>query len=367
MVEICCCFFILVAAGCRDEPVQFTESVSSVSLIITDTIGVELGDSSYVFGYAVDCVRTDSLIYILDMSRAKLQMYYPDGSYYGFAGGGGQGPGELLMPHCIEMLPDGSFLIQDVMDLGLYSPDGEWQSHILTHSGNWPSQHTIMGDSIFAVRWHEFVHGNSNVLRQFIASYDLQGEMVTEYMSDPISLPVAPEENNDALNRSFFSHYFAGDLNGNLYMVRRSQPGYSVFCLDSDGVPFDTLSIEVPTVYKSPEEMEIEKAYIEDYLTGMGTSNVLEWVYEPDPVKPAIAGLWLGWENNLWVLRGYTEKPVFDVWQVPEGEYLFTAELDLELPPDELLTFYITPWCRDFLAVHEDPFMVQRVLLIGVE
>ena len=63
------------------------------------------------------------------------------------------------------------------------------------------------------------------------------------------------------------------------------------------------------------------------------------------------------------VLRGTESTPVFDVWSIPEGELLFRAELDLELLPEEFLTFYINPWCRDFIAVHEDEGMVQRILL----
>ncbi len=41
--------------------------------------------------------------------------------------------------------------------------------------------------------------------------------------------------------------------------------------------------------------------------------------------------------------------------------------LDLEILPEEFLTFYINPWCRDFIAVHEDAGMVQRILLIDAE
>ncbi|HOP27113.1 MAG TPA: hypothetical protein PLM22_09155 [Candidatus Sabulitectum sp.] len=367
-IRVIFCFaMVLAVSGCGGEAIPQPVTADAVSLAITDTIGVEMGDSCYMFGYAADCIRTDSMIYVLDMPRAKLQKYLPDGTYAGFIGGRGDGPGELFMPQWLEMFPDGSFLIQDVTDLGLYMPDGTWEKHIFTHAGNWPRQHTVTGAASFAVRWHEFLYGDISVLRQFIASYDLEGERLAEFMSDSVIIPVPREENTDALNRCFFSHYMAGDLSGNLYVVQRHIPDYAVICCDPEGIPFDTLSLEIPQVPRTVEEIALFKRHIEEYLTGTGTSNVMEWVYEPDDFKPQIAGLWLGWQGNLWVLRGSTETPVFDVWKIPEGEHLYTAELDLEPGTDEFLTFYITPWCRDFLAVHEDPCMVQRVLLISPE
>ena len=356
---------VLAACGGGDEEeAAQVQGLPEIGLSVTDTIGVELGDSNYVFGYLADAARTDSMIYALDMSRGKLQMYTPDGEYSGYIAGQGNGPGETAMPQWLTMLHDGSILLQDLTDLGLYTPDGQWVSHVFTHSGNWPSQHTAMGPETFTVRWHEFLREPDHILRQFIASYDLEGNQLTEFMTDSIRIPVAPEDNTDALNRFFFSHYFAGDLDGNLYIAERHIPEYRIVCYDSEGTVFDTLALDVPVVERTQEEIDLKKRYVEEYLTGMGTSNVMEWVYEPDTFKPPISGVWLGWNGNLWVLRGNLDTPVFDVWGVPRGELLCSAELDLEIPPDEFLTFYITPWCRDFLAVPEDAGMVQRLLLV---
>ena len=360
----------LVLAACgggsREETAE-EEGLPVIGLSVTDTIGVELGDSCYVFGYLADAARTDSMIYALDMSRGKLQMYTPDGDYSGYIAGKGSGPGETVMPQWFAMLPDGSILLQDITDLGLYTPDGQWVSHVFTHSGNWPSQHTAMGPETFTVRWHEFLREPDHIMRQFIASYDLEGGQLTEYMTDSIRVPVPPEDNTDALNRSFFSHYFTGDLNGNLYIAERHIPEYRIVCRAADGTVFDTLALDMPVVERTREEIDLKKRYVEEYLTGMGTSDVMEWVYQPDTFKPPISGVWLGWNENLWVLRGNGDIPVFDVWDVPDGELLYTAKLDIELPPTEFFTFYITPWCRDFLVVHEDAGMVQKLLLVEAD
>ena len=361
---------MLLTAACGGE--QQTEAVPEtelevIQLSVTDTIGIELGDSCYVFGYVADAARTDSIIYALDMSYAQLRKYTPHGEYSGYIGGKGNGPGEMIMPHWLELFPDGSMIIQDITDLGLYDSKGEWLSHIFTGSGNWPQLHTATGPETFAVRWHEFLREPSNILRKFIATYDLEGELQTEFMTDSIRVPVAPEDNTDALNRMVFSHYFTGDLDGNLYLVKRHIPEYRIICFAHDGIAFDTLSLDLPVTYKSEEEIALEKQYTEDYLTGMGTSNVVQYIYEPDTFREPIDGIWLGWEENLWVLRGSEDKPVFDVWSIPDGELIYQAKLDLRINPAEFLTFYINPWCRDFIAVHEDEGMVQRILLIDAE
>ena len=73
-VVIAIIFLLLVA--CDSEPAEeiLEENDSlTIQLIVTDTIGVELGDSCYVFGYAADAARTDSIIFVLDMSRAQLR------------------------------------------------------------------------------------------------------------------------------------------------------------------------------------------------------------------------------------------------------------------------------------------------------
>ena len=360
--------FLLIAACGGEQAETVTEvELEVIQLSVTDTIGIELGDSCYVFGYVADAARTDSVIYALDMSYAQLRKYTPEGDYSGHIGGRGDGPGELIMPQWLEFFSDGSIIIQDITDLGLYNNRGEWLSHIFVHSGNWPMQHTVTGPGTFAVRWHEFLREPSHISRNFIATYDLEGEFQAEFMTDSISIPVEPENNTDALNRFFFSHYFCGDLDGNLYKVQRHIPQYRIVCYGPDAVPFDTLSLDLPVIYKTEEEIALEKRHTEEYLTGMGTSNLMQWIYEPDTFRAPIDGVWLGWEGNLWVLRGTETKPVFDVWSVPEGELLYRAELDLEILAEEFLTFYINPWGRDFVAGHEDEGMVHRIVLIDAE
>lgn len=358
---------LLLCACGSDEPssvVAEGPAIPEILLTVTDTIGLELGDSSYVFGYAADVVRTDSTLYVLDMPYATVKKYGPDGTYLGSFGRHGDGPGEMVFPQSMELLPGGTMLVQDVNDLNMFDLTGQWLGFALEHRQNWPRQHAAADSSSFVIIRHEFIHEPERISREFIAMYDLDGSLLQEYSADSVSLPVDPEDNTDALNTTFFSHYFTADPFRNVYLVTRHTQDYRIECFDALGTPFDSITLDIPVVEKTVEEIAMEKEYVEDYLTGMGTSNVMQWIYEPDPYREPIAGIWLGWGGNLWVLRGTSDRPTFDIWSVPEGELLYSAVLDMELPPGQYLTFYITPWSEDFAAVHEDEGMVQRVLLI---
>ena len=360
----------LLMAACGAEEQHANEEnipVPELILTLTDTIGVELGDTNYVFGFAADVVRTDSILYVLDTPYATVKKYQMEGTYIGSIGTHGNGPGEMVFPQSLELLPGGVLLVQDVNDLNIFNLDGEWQGYALEHRQNWPIQHAAADSSSFVVFRHEFLHEPDRILRKFIAMYDLDGNLLQEYTADSIAIPIAPEDNTDALNRSHFAYYFAADTERNLYLVTRHIPDYRIECFDSNGELFNTIELDSPEVEKTADEIALEKQYIEDYLTGMGTSNILQWIYEPDLFREPVAGVWLGWQGNLWVLRGTEDRPTFDIWSLPECRYLYRATLDVELPLGQYFTFYITPYSRNFAVVHEDENMVQKVLLVDVD
>ena len=124
---------------------------------------------------------------------------------------------------------------------------------------------------------------------------------------------------------------------------------------------------DLDPVAKTDEEIRLEKEYIEDMLLGMGTTYVMQRVYEPDSFREPVAGLWVCGDGNLWVFLGTEEVPTIDVWSVSEDELLYRAVLPMEISQDEFLRFHFSPHCRDFAAVHEDAGMAQRVMLIDRE
>ena len=359
---------IPLLSGCGGQPGQQGEppGLQVLALEITGEIGVELGDSNYVFGHVADLVRTDSLLYVLDMARAHISLYDNNGRFAGTIGRRGSGPGEFASPRNLLLSPRG-ILVQDINGLKLLEMDGSWKRFILEHQGNWPGQNKLVDDSTFCVVWHDFQTSGVPFIRPFVGVFDFQGDPVCELWADSIRIPVPPENNNHALNAWRFGHYLASDGQGGIFHHRRHSGEYLIRRFDRNGGLLGEISRQYTAVVKTPEEILLEKEYIEDMLRGSGTTNVMQWVYEPDPFREPISGLWVSGDGNLWVLLGTEPRPTFDVWSLPDGVLKYRAELSLDIPRGEFLTFFISPHSRRFAAVHEDEGMVQRILLIEVE
>jgi len=359
---------LLVGGACRQEE-EYSDGdlteITCVMLEIRNEIGVEAGDSNYVFGFVSDVVRTDSLIYVVDFAKAHIAVYDNRGAFVRYIGGRGSGPGEFTAP--VKLLLSGDkLLVQDVNGLLMLSRQGEQLSYILQHEGNVPRQHVLVDDTTFCVAWHEFILDDEPLIRPFIGIYDISGAKIAELWSDIIKIPVAPKDNNDALNTLLFGHYFASDGKGHIYLHQRHTHEYRILCYNREGELCNEIVKDCELVRKTEEEIALEKQYVEDMLQGWGTSNVIQWVYEPDEYREPIGGLWVNGDGNLWVLDGSERTPTFDVWSVPEGEILYRAVLPVDIPLGDFITFYITPHCSDIAAVYEDMNMVQKVLLIDL-
>jgi hypothetical protein len=355
-----------MVAGCAGENVEPVglDALAEVELLVTAEFGVELGDTNYVFGNAVDVVRTDSLVYVLDMARARIALYDDDGLFAGSISRRGSGPGELASPRGL-LMPPGGLLVQDINGLKLLTRDGSWERLILEHHGNWARQNVLVDDSTFCVVWHNFEMEPDPFIRPFVGVYGFDGEQICELWADSIRIPVPPERNNYALNSFMFGHYLAADGKGNIFHHRRHTGEYLISRYDRNGSLIGEYRRDIAPVARTEEEMRLEKEYIEDMLRGGGTSNVMQWVYDPAPFREPVSGIWTCGDGYLWVLLGTEDLPTFDVWSVQESELLYSAVLPLEVPPGDFLTFHIDPHCRDFAAVYEDAGMVQRVLLIN--
>ena len=76
---------LLGACGQGTDPENATDSglqavPDTLILSVTDTIGIEMGDSCYVFGQLMKaCHGTDGSVIALDMQQARLSVYSPDG------------------------------------------------------------------------------------------------------------------------------------------------------------------------------------------------------------------------------------------------------------------------------------------------
>ena len=80
----------------QDETLQVVEEVRTVSLILVDSLGIEMGDSLYVMGALEGLFYgPDGNIAVLDCSRSCVRVYSPSGEYLRQISKKGNSPGEL--------------------------------------------------------------------------------------------------------------------------------------------------------------------------------------------------------------------------------------------------------------------------------
>ncbi|MCD4702147.1 MAG: hypothetical protein K8S24_09865, partial [Candidatus Aegiribacteria sp.] len=109
-----------------DEPIADTELV--FQLMITDSIGVELGDSNYVFGsIEASSHTTEGNILVLDRPACCVREYTSGGEFVRGFGRRGTGPGEFNNPLSMVRLGDGRIGVLDMPGgMNIFLPEGEW-------------------------------------------------------------------------------------------------------------------------------------------------------------------------------------------------------------------------------------------------
>ena len=107
---------------------EYTLPQADCYFFISDSIGIDMGDSNYVFG-AVSGVTltTDGDIAILDMQKILISLFSPDGKFIRYIGQQGSGPGEYQYPAAFSSRPEGGFVVSDLMGNKLINYDSDYE------------------------------------------------------------------------------------------------------------------------------------------------------------------------------------------------------------------------------------------------
>lgn len=107
--------------GDKTREVNFIEKLS---------IGLEEGDTNYVFAFITD-VETDSKgnIYVLDRGNHRIQKFSPEGRYILTIGREGKGPGEFISPSDMDFDDDDNLFVLDprVGRVSMFDPQGAYK------------------------------------------------------------------------------------------------------------------------------------------------------------------------------------------------------------------------------------------------
>lgn len=359
---------ITAATGCGgsgSEPVEAADaSEARVPVTIADSIGVELGDSSYVFA-SISALEygPDGNIYVLDRGTCNIRVYSPDGEFIGSISREGNGPGEMTNPFAMAVLGDGRITVCTPFQGGMQSfyPDGEWEGLTAEFTNN-PPMGMVGADSnaYIALRMIVDFVDEELTTSYHVARYEEEEDPSVVYYEN--EFPFDPQNLSDLLMSTLFNRVYTADREGNVYMAPYSEEDYSVQVMDRDGVVFLEFERDMPMVEKSPEEILEEKEWMEAWLRSIGAQGVVI-EFEPKPYRWQISDLGYDSQGRIWVRRGTELTPVFDVFD-GAGELLFTAEVEGAASDAEFWDFVITE--QGMMAYSLNPELYQKIYLMDL-
>lgn len=298
-------------------------------IVVVDSIGVELGDSNYVFGQPAGADFTaDGNIAVLDMQLAEIRIFDGQGEFLRSFGRRGSGPGEFQLASALDVTPDGGFVVADGMGRKLlfFGPDGQFRSAM---EGFFPAPPVMLEtvDSAIVGVQPAFDQTDEGMFSGMALSR-WEGEDIEPVVTYHKNLkPFDPQSMMTSMMEDMMLFAVASD--GRVY---RSSVGSDAFVLvgyDPEGEEQLRLEEDVTPVPKTPEEIEEERELMRSQFVQSGAPPEIAEGYEPQPNRPVVAGLFTDDGDRIWVQLGTLDEPTFRVFD-PEGEELFTAAVEYE-------------------------------------
>jgi len=363
---------VMVGISCREQgdtqarmPGGTDEAArAAYTLAVVDSVGVELGDSNYVFGAIAETdIGPDGSIYVLDNMKCTLFRYTSGGEFIHRTGRRGSGPGELLEPYSFSVMDDGSISIWDgQLGWARYDSLGECVSS-RTRLDPWPMRFISLDSVCILGMLNGLSREGSNLIAEKLIcrwNADHPDSVETEYLARDYSIEISGSQLNwnDLVEIDFFPMLFcAGDEFVCVAPDPRRLPMLVLF--HEDGSVTDTLMLPYTEVLRTEEELLARKQHVEELFSAMsGHARSVNW--EPFPAKPMITCLGVDSLNRIWIQRGFEQNPTFDLYNT-SGELLATAVLPGR-NHTENWKFNVTG--NGILAVPENPESYYKVYTI---
>lgn len=343
---------LIALSGCGDEttPAQESDVTFADTILVapSDTIGILMGDSNYVFGTIGDVLYTsDGNIAVLDETRCCVKVFDPSGEFIMQIGRAGSGPGEVLHPGGMILFSEGSIGVLDQATGGLhrFNADGTFDSLCIDFQGqavpqwSWGVDQGAFVGATIDVRVQDDVLMTSFIVGRWEDSPDPS----VIYFEN--SFPFDPSDMTSFLENTILSTSYAADRDGVVYVAPTSTSEYRIDIFNSDGSFLSSIERNMPRVEKSPEEIEDEIAMISAILKERG---VPDWMidYQPDSYRWMIQPQGMGADGmeRIWVQNGTVDGSVMDVYS-RDGNHLAVVRIEGTSNPDILdaVTYKIQP------------------------
>ncbi len=337
-----------------------SEPVDTLVIAITDTIGVEMGDSSYVFGMLMEVAHgADGEIIALDMNRSCLSIYSPDGTFIGYIGSPGPGPGEFLIPIDFAVMPDGGVAVSDAVarNISFFDAEGTFQEGI---DGFFPTPPMsiegcpdggYVGQSMSMVMTGETMDASLQLCK-----YSDGIEADVTYFSKPMEMDFSGGGQAELQRGPEFD--FAVGPDGNVFVAELSDTLFAVNGYSPDGEEFLTLYEERERTPLTQEEIDAGSLNLSIMIVDGEASAGMDRTDDVYPWRNVIASIGVDSEMRIWVEMAHTDVPVFRVYDY-SGTLLFVAVPDVEFTAVTRPSFMIDT--GGILACDQDPMDYPKI------
>jgi len=322
--------WLFLFSGCGD--VSPTDGSSGETLeydlVKVDSIGVELGDSNYVFGAVIDAVvLTDGRIALLDIIRQKVSVFSHEGEFIGCAGSGGSGPGQFTSPYSIAPLSGGGFAVADVQLCKVVFFDSSLvfsrELSGFTPAGPLRIQGGPEG-SIIGSRMNYYFDEEEETIYSGVEYCRWRGSV------EPDLLYLESYALHTSDDRVFYTFASAGD--GSFFCAPISETEYVITGFDPAGDTLFTTELPWSMTPKTQEELDVARPGM--VIPGPGsesTSSELSAGWKADSLRNATYLFGVDSLGRLWAKsgRGAGSTPFFDLFDCEDGSLLMSIETSL--------------------------------------
>lgn len=303
-------------------------------LEITDSIGVEMGDSNLVLGQIVGAqFLPNGNIAIADMMKSKISIFSQQGNFLASVGREGSGPGEYLILSTFAITEDGGFIVPDAMGGKVNFYDSEYNfTNAMT--GFFPTPPIMISSveegfvglkPVFEQADDEMNIGMGLYLWTDSSTHDI------EYTMNMVPFDMA-----DLTSSVKTMVFFDTDWNGHIFTAPYSTEEYVITSLSMDGEEVWQIIEDHPRVKKSLAEMEEEREILRSGMAATGTPPEMADHFQIEEYKVVIGELSIDSRNRLWALSNLYDTPVYRVYDCETGDFLFTAALRTDESHEDL-------------------------------
>jgi hypothetical protein len=355
---------IMILIGCGPDETPPELPLIEYKLVITDSIGVEIGDDEYILGWPLSPTHSpEGNIAFVDKMKHAAFMFTPDGEFIRSIGREGEGPGEFHYPWALSFFSDGSMLISDPYAITLFDSNCEYQNE-MTWTSSAPSLITALDSGGFIGLKTEYIPSENGIITILtLAHWDGNEEPSVEYFS--IESEWIIEQVFDKSKCRDEDLICCASRNGRVFYSQSSIDEFVIHGCELDGTPF--LHIEDESVYrvrKSEDELRTE---MDDYVSfiNMITGNApgANTDVKLDPYKRTVLGMFIDGEERLWVRLGCYPGVVFRVYDM-SGEILFHSMVEYNGNPVDLNSWEITGDEHGFFGINTSHAYWQRIYML---